>query len=53
MARDGSVNDNGGVLLLVNKDVEALIVKTRGDSDRRRDDHLGDMMDPFSTTSAV
>lgn len=51
--RDGSVKDEDGVLAFVNDDVGGLMASTGGDFDGQRDDRVGDVVDPMSTTSAV
>lgn len=51
--RDGNVEDEDGVLALVNDDVEALIANTAGNSDAQRDDRVGDKVGSVPTLLAV
>lgn len=53
MARDGNIEENGGVLVRVNEDVGAFIASTGGASNRCAGDQLGDLADPVFTTLAV
>lgn len=53
MEREGSVEEDGGVSVLVNEDVKALIVSTSGNFDRQLDNRLGSAVDLVSTALAV
>lgn len=53
MAKDGNVESDDGVSVLLNEEVVALIADTGIDLHRRRDDRLGDAMDLVSATLTV
>lgn len=53
MARDGNAEKDDGMSVIMSKDVGALIAKYGGNLDRWRDDQLGNVMSPASTTLVV
>lgn len=52
VAKDGNVENQNGLFVLVNDDVEAFTANADGDFDQRRDEQVGNVADSGSTTRA-